>query len=693
MVLTKPKPTSKSSKVKTKSHKKVKKAYKRQQIDDTLELEEITDEDLLEDEESNAAKLKEQARKRRHAERFIRLKMWVSILVSKFNNDRGTIPSNIGNNILITNNQYTTKNHISQMILVREMSEYTPLMWMSDLVQEVKDSAEDILIDITVKNMPYFIDLNESGMNSRLRTWHMTLDNPLMSKESVRRAARCLFTYDVLKTHVKLYKGYTYIIIRATSGAKLRKGVEAVCAYLGEIGASYQKINSNIEEHMQFSLIMSDKRPDHLKDVAPVIYSTETLAQSLPGVQGMNNTRGVLCGMDMISGYPYFIDFKRSSNAKNIFVQAGSGWGKTFITTSFLYAFYADNFSMGIVDLKGTEYEALTKALHGVTISLRQNTHIYINTFVWNSNEKFDRDATTYAHEQLQSSKTKMLIMANLDKEETSVCEALIDEFLDYLYTIIGAIPENENTWSRTNNLTPYIVFDYFERYLSHEIQNKYPKVAKKALERLRIYMSSSGSSSHIFRTPLSYKSIFDTRVLRFDFGIMEGASADTDPVIFKMHVLDMSLLMDQYGAHKKKLHEWSTFVLEESQVAGDYLLEIYTRMITLKRAGNQVNLLLGNSIAALERNDKARPMLDNLNILLLGSLNKSSRRYLKEEWGLNEDEVTIMEDLQVNPDMDHAFLLVNRMQKDATTAVIRAGVSEEVANSSLFRVVDTEDD
>lgn len=655
--------------------------------DAELELEEI---ELEEVSDIDVDKLRKKAKQNRSKERFITLRMWISLLVSKFSPDRGTIPANIGNNILITNNQYSTKNHLSQVILVKEMSEMTPLMWMSDLIAEVKSSATDVMLDVVVKYIPYEIDLKASGMDSRLRMWNNVVDNPMTPKYIVRRSQRCLFTYNLVKGGAKTYKGYTFIVVRAHDGLHLRKGVEAVVEYFNNIDATFKKLESGVEEYMKFILLMCDQRPSIIKDISPVIYSLDTISQSLPGIQGLNSPKGVLFGFDIISCSPYFINFKGSSNAKNIFIEANSGFGKTFMAESWIPPFYADGFNIVMMDLKGTEFAAITKALHGNTISMRNDTPYYINTFVWDSNEKFDRDTMEYANHQIRISKEKILIMANLEGEDATRAESLVDEFLHYMYELIGARVDNENTWSRTSSLTPYIVFDYFEKYISNEIQQKYPKVAKKVLERLRIYMSRSGSSSTIFGRPLSYQGVMKSRVLRFDFGVLEESS-DQDPVLFRLHVLDMSIVNDSFVSYKKKMGQWTMKILEESQVADDYLLRIYTREITLRRAQNQVTVLLGNSIVALYNNPVARPMLDNMNILCMGAINKSSRKFLIEDFGLTDEQAVLLNDIQVNGELNHTFLLVNRMEADSTTALIQAVVPKEVANSSLFRVVDTE--
>ena len=56
------------------------------------------------------------------------------------------------------------------------------------------------------------------------------------------------------------------------------------------------------------------------------------------------------------------------------------------------------------------------------------------------------------------------------------------------------------------------------------------------------------------------------------------------------------------------------------------------------------------------------------------------------------DKECDELESLFTNPDYVNTFLLVNKMQKDATTALLRAYVPQRVVEGKLFKVVDTED-
>ena len=60
-------------------------------------------------------------------ERFETINMWMYYIAATFNKDRGTIPDNIGNRILITSNMYITKLYLNSIILVTALGMKTPI--------------------------------------------------------------------------------------------------------------------------------------------------------------------------------------------------------------------------------------------------------------------------------------------------------------------------------------------------------------------------------------------------------------------------------------------------------------------------------------------------------------------------------------------------------------------------------------
>lgn len=639
-----------------------------------------------------ASELKTKAKEKKHKNSFIRTRMWVSTLISTVFNDRGTIPPNIGNNIMITNNMYITRYSLSAMIRVGEFSDNTYVGFCSDLINHVKSLVDDVIIDITFKNVSYWIDTKASGMKSRVHTWETILNSPIASERQARRAARQLYTLSVAQSGEPMYRTRVYITVRATDGTKLRKGLKEVEKYL-DTCAMYMPIKSGVKDHLEYSSLMSDKASKTTKNMGWMITSQQVLAEMFPQTQGLNDTDGTMFGLVRENNAPYWINFRKTANAKNIYVVAKSGFGKTFMVLGIVIDAYADGYNICIMDIKGTEFTAFTKACGGVVLSMRPDATHFVNTFVMDPTEVRDGAYTVYFNSRIRLSKRRMLTMCQFTESERARGESLLDEFLTALYRNKGVTPENPNTWSRTNEMHPYNIYEVFEEYCSREIKDKYGEIAVTALSRMRIYMSRRGNSSHIHRDAYAYKEVLENRVLTFDFGILESSVSNIDPVIFQLRVMDMEIINDEFVSHKKRKGEWTVKILEESQVCADYLLEIYVREMTLRRAQNQVTFLLGNSVSALQDNPVAKPLLDSINIIIAGVLPASSQDYLVKEYDLADDAKRKLELIAQDTRYIHNFLLVNKMQQDATTALVKAYVPQSVRDGKLFKVVDTEEE
>ena len=642
-------------------------------------------------ENSLAKELAKENKKKSKKERFITLRMWISTLISALYNDRGKIPANIGNNIMVTNNQYITKYSLNSMIIVKELSNEIPVGWVSDMLKVVKGQVPSIIIDFSFKNKRYFVDLKNSGLESRERQWEFTLNNEYAGAEQKERASSLLYTARLAKKRVQLFKTRLFITIRATNGNDLDRGLLAVIGYLDSHGCSYKFIKSNMSDYLEYNLIMSDKTKQRTKDMPAILTSHQTQAELLPSTQGLNDDAGTFLGIDREMSGPYFINFRASSKAKNIYVVGLSGFGKTFMVLSWLLDFYAQGYNCCIMDIKGNEFTTITIACGGKILSMRASSTYYVNTFILDKTEIGDGMPRVYFDSRFNLCKEIITIICDLGEEHRASGESLIEEFLHALYENLGVLPDNPNTWYRTANLTPYSVYDFFVTYMSPGIKQKYSEIATKVCQRMKMYMSREGSQSHMFRDPYSYKELLESKMLTFDFGILESGTA-VDPVMFRLRVLFMTLINDEFVSYKKKHGEWTVKVLEESQIAEDYLLRIYSKEFTLRRSQNQVTILLGNSVAALVNNPISQPIIDNINIMAIGVVHRSSMEYLINEFGLDkyEDKLTA---IHSNPDYENTFLLVNNMEKDATTAMLKVFVPKHVVNGKVYKIVDTEED
>jgi hypothetical protein len=74
---------------------------------------------------------------------------------------------------------------------------------------------------------------------------------------------------------------------------------------------------------------------------------------------------------------------------------------------------------------------------------------------------------------------------------------------------------------------------------------------------------------------------------------------------------------------------------------------------------------------------------------MAVGVVHRSSQEYLIKEFGLDKYEQKLLA-INSNPDYENTFLLVNNMQKDATTAMLKVFVPPNVVNGKVYKIVDT---
>lgn len=634
-------------------------------------------------------KLRNRSKRNKKRDGWIRTRMWLSWLISKFHNDRGTIPPNIGNNILVTENMYITKNGLSVLIATKEFSEDTLVGFTSDLVNHVKARVNNVRVDVTIKSVPYWVNTGSQSMSNRRETWERQLSNPDTTERQARRAARQLHTLDVAKSGEYLFKSRVYVTVRAEDGATLNRGITAVSGYLGKY-ALHKVIRSNVQNHLEYIALICNKISRCVKDVQPIITSLQTIAEMFPQTQGINDLLGVMFGIALDNHGPYCINFRSSANAKNIYVEAKSGFGKTFLLIGILLDAFADMYNLCMMDIKGTELIELTKACGGVVISLRQESNMYINNFRLDARDIQDiSQASSHFGAQYALARQRLSIICSFKPQDESFGMGLIDEFLRTLYMNLGVTPNNPNTWCRTEDLTPYIVYEKFELYVSREVRERYGPIVDQALTNMRTYMSKDGAYGYVHEKSYTYKEVLENRALCFDFGLAVESEAAVDPVIFKLHLMDMRIINDAYVAYKHSKAEWTIKLLEESQICADYLLSIYAQEVTMRRASNQVTFVLGNSVEALRQNPIAAPILESINILVLGGMVKSSRDYFSKQYGLSDKDARQLELISTDPTYLHRFLLINTMKAKATTAVVEAHIPDRVKQRKIFKGVD----
>ena len=611
---------------------------------------------------------------RKKRERFIRLKMWVNYLVSMMEKDRGKIPDNIGNKILITNNLYITSLFMSSIVQVTSLSLDTPVTLMQEIIKKLRDEESTAVIDFTIKNMPFDVDQKDSGLNSRISLWESSMDDDSITDRQKEIAARCLYTVEVAQSGAKMMKSRIFLTIRAKTGSELTKAEKIVYKYLSSIGASYKPITSNIKNVLKYISLISDYHDKSIKDIKAIVNSEQTLSQMLPNTNSFNGSKGIYCGINITNNTPFMLDLVNITIARNMYVIGPAGDGKTGLALNMVSSAVENGMAVCIQDIKGNEFTNFIKSTGGYIVSCRQMSPGFINSFKMIADESDDNSADLYFKANVAFSKEQLMILSGIqDREELNELEELLDEFLDSLYVSLGVLPGNRNTWQHTLHLDPFNVYDSFISYMSPTVQSKYRVVSKKVLSAFRMYLSPNGSKSYVFKQEFDYNAVLRAPTLMFDFGILEGATEQVDFVLFKLKFLYMRKLNAKYVAYKYSRGIKVLKILEEAQIAVNDpdIMRGYVEEYTLRRAQGQSTLLLGNSIEALADNHISKPLIENVKALFIGRLNPDAKETVIKKFGL-EGKRELLDSLGSDKSHEHSFLFVNNMQPNALTPILK---------------------
>ena len=605
---------------------------------------------------------------------FLRMRMWINYILSSVVKDRGSIPNDIGDRVLITNNVFITRYYISSIIHIKTLGLKTPVTLESDVNEFLRHEGSSAVCDFVLKNSAYHIDHNSSGLESRAMLWEAVLDSKGATAKEKEVAARCLYTKKLAEDGEPLYHTRMFIILRAKSGTDLTRAEKIVYNYLHRIEATYNQVVGNIKETLMYISMISGLAPSNIKDVQAVITNPQTLSQMLPNSSSFNDIEGSYLGVNVLNNSHFILDWKKITIARNVYVVAPSGVGKTVLALNACCSARESGMAVCVQDIKGNEFTNFIRGTGGYIVSLRQDSTGFINSWRMMKEDTTDENAEMYFKSRVNFSKEQIMILSGITDQQSKLeLEELLEEFHESLYISLGVVPENQNSWIYSNQITPYEVYDRLCDYMTPAIQRKYERINKTVFNALKITMSRSGSKSYLFKEEFDYSSILRAPTLMFDFGILDSAIDNKDTSIFKLKFAYMRKLNAEFVAYKYAMGVKVFKVLEESQIAVNDpdIIRGYVEEYTLRRAQGQTTWLLGNSVAALVDNPVSKSLIENTRGLFIGELSRSAKETLINKFGL--EEYSDMIDLVGSEEeYKNSFLFINNMESRAVVPVVK---------------------
>ena len=608
--------------------------------------------------------------------KFLFVRTWLNYFLSFFLRDSGKIPNNIGNSLQILNNMYITQDGLHTIFKIVEFGGQTPVLMLGNLTEELRRKGNASKISMSIFNKEFYMK-KDDGIRSRVEYWERVSKDDKAPSYSKARAARLLYTYELYKKGVQLYDTMAVIYLHSQNNSDFVNGTEIVAKALSTMGCTYDNCNYKILQHMQKNSLFGHG----LTAAGPCILDNAVIAQLIPNYGAYNDEKGIFIGNNLLTNTPYRINFSEISVARNMYIVAPSGFGKTVLAMNIVMSAYENGHSICLMDIKGNEYSVFCEATAGCSVCLKESGGDYINSWIMHKEDVKNLDKTAaenYFKERVQFSKQQIIVLSGLsNRDDILNLEAALDNFYMNYYSVLGAEVSNIKSWKVTEDITPFSMYADLEPYLIQG-KSKY-KISDTTLNTLRMYFTKSGTKSFIFEKEFDYNTILKSRVITFDFGMLSsgGISQSTNIDILSLKFLYMSKLNADFSTAKYKVGQRTLKVLEESQIVNDDILRIYAQEYTLRRSQNQDTLLIGNSVAALKNNITAKPIIESTTALFVSRLNEEPLKFLIEQFELQKYE-PLLRLPGSSTEYSNSFALINKMQKQETPGLIRIEIPKD---------------
>ena len=600
---------------------------------------------------------------------------WVSYFLSMFIKDRGTIPSNIGTSVQVLSNMYITKDYLSTVFEILEFGSYTPMFVIGRLTDTLRKRGCGAKLAWSFLGNPYHVNAKD-GLDERVAHWEKIVDPANGNSRNAReRAARQLYTVELHKQQKHLMKFKVMVNIHGRNLSELDTAQEIVFDELASMGCIYESKTYKIMDTLKDTAIMSKAWGKG----GGTILTNAHIAQMVPNFGGENDKKGTLVGINKLANVPYRIDFSTIDVARNMYIVAPSGMGKTVLAVNIVQSAIEQGSGLLIMDIKGNEYKVLVESIGGVIVSLRLNSRTFINSWVLHPEDvegKSPIAIENYFKDRLQFTKQQIITLSGLtDRTAILDLESLIDEFLQDYYRFMGITADNTKSWNLSKDLTPFHMWEQFENYYPGKL-NQY-NISNSTLVTLRMYFTRNGSKSYVFGEDLNYNEIINAPAVSFDFGLLSSGSSDSSNVdtdILNLKFLYMQRINRDYTSHNYANDRRTLKVLEESQIVTDTVMHIYAKEYTLGRSQKQDTLLIGNSVAALENSITAKPILESTTCLFVSRLAQKPREFLIKQFNLQEYEPLINLPGS-DPQYLHCFATINNMQTKGMPGMVKVEI------------------
>lgn len=445
----------------------------------------------------------------------------------------------------------------------------------------------------------------------------------------------CLYIYEqVMAGHV-FTNTYYFIQASAKNRRLMRKFTKDIGGLLGEQGLVFTELHGNISDYLD------NFCPATYLDIGAgkfrsMLMTDDNLAGLMPyKTIGLIGGKGLLMGVDELTGLPFLLDFFNSGTAQVNMILGKTGCGKTYAAFAIALGLVALGLHFSAIDIKGGEWDKVARYVKTLVIGMNSSNSKFINTLRLDDLECATQEDAEEAYNTAVRGTTKLFeIAVNLQENEGNVTDlqAILNRAVSKVYSKNGIIKGNANTYGRSQNLKYSDVIDVINQLqLSSSYTRQQKILCQLIITRTSDFFMPQGRYAEAFQNELTLSDVLNSQAVIYNFNKNSDVMLDT---LDTLRVFMVQFLDGKKQAYRKQRKQHTAAFYEELQRCEKFglLVDEISHKVTGSRSSNVIIFLLLNSVTTFD-SSAFSAIKSNITTKIIGKLNGEDVQKLVDEF------------------------------------------------------------
>ena len=473
------------------------------------------------------------------------------------------------------------------------------------------------------------------------------------SKDDVEAKKRVVDSYKIVTDKVNSGSAlvYSYIFIHATapSNRVMNQFVTAIRNRIQSLKLQFRPVSSLLNAYLENFGPAAFLTTDPSKYGQAFLHD-ENVVHILPtATEGLVNTEGILMGINVKNASPLFLEFFKSGAGQTIMLCARTGWGKTHTAFQMVLSLLGDGCHVGVIDLKGNEYNKLAEYTECLEITLGGITPRCVNTLRLDDMSLSKADCMEAYRNAIDGTVRVLSLMTNLKPEEGNPIDlnSILEKAVTTLYNQSGIVPTNPDTFQLTKTLQYEDVLKYISELENVQSNPEIiSEVCKMARFRCGDFLKTGGRFSEAFKNEITLDEVINAPLVIYS---LDKNTQDDLDTVETIKVFMAQFLSTKKHHFRKRLGEQSALFSEEVQRMQDSsdIVKFLSSSVTGARSQNVMNVFLLNDLNRLD-SGSFTAIKNNVSTAIIGSVSESDIKKLVVDYGfadIEQDIRTILAD------------------------------------------------